>query len=126
MSTFLLTERARDDVERLVHRLAGAGPRAARRALDELFASMHWLAGEDGRGAPGDALELGEPVRLWLVRDVLLVWRPAQAPARAQAHPRAQPRGADGGGSQAVARGEAEGEAPAVLLRVLRRVPASG
>ncbi|MHC5210142.1 MAG: type II toxin-antitoxin system RelE/ParE family toxin [Planctomycetota bacterium] len=105
MSAFLLTQRAREDVEQLVRRISLAGPRTARRALDEVFASMDWLAGRSGPGLDDvhahahalatsrDVHEAEQGIRVWPVRDALLVWRPA----------------------------DDEDDRPAVLLRVLRR-----
>jgi plasmid stabilization system protein ParE len=107
MSAFLMTERARADVEDLVRRLTVGGPRAARRALDELVATMDWLAGQGprddrsaeaartGASGSGPMPDVGEGVRLWPLRDALLAWQPAGT----------------------------AGDRPAVLLRVLRRDP---
>jgi plasmid stabilization system protein ParE len=73
MSAFLLTARARADSEGLVRRLGRQQPRAARRALDELFATMDWLAREGGAQGAGRA---PDGVRLWPLRDVVLAYRP--------------------------------------------------
>ena len=89
MTAYRLTLVARRDLESLVRSLARADVRAAERAVDELCATMEWLTGTPDVGQlrtdlGSDEAAAGGParVRLWTLRDWLLVYgdRAAHAP----------------------------------------------
>lgn len=86
MTAYRLTLVARRDVETLVRALARDDVRAAERAVDELCATMEWLAGTPDVGQLRSDLVSDEfaaggapRVRLWALRDWLLVY--AEPPA---------------------------------------------
>lgn len=84
MTDYRLTLVARRDLETLVRSLARDDVRAAERAVDELCATMEWLTGTPDVGQLRTDLVADEPavggasrVRLWELRDWLLVYRDA-------------------------------------------------
>jgi len=81
VTAYRLTLIARRDVESLVRSLARDDPRAAERAVDELCATLEWLAGTPEVGqlraelVEGPAPAGGAGVlRSWSLRDWLLVY----------------------------------------------------